>query len=380
MNDAHLVTDIPNTYRVHLFRAMGEALAARGVGFRVTFLARHQRYRVWAEASGPFGFRHAFGSGPTLYPRHDLPVHINPGLLAQILRNPGTWLMLGGSWYQPAVLGAAYLARPRHLLLCSENADRMTFSDSGPVERVRRNVHDRVQGFVVPGQRADAHAQSFARHPSIRLPNTVDESLFRDRVAAMRRDRETLRARWNIGDAPALLWPARLIPVKGVVPFLEAIRDLPGEFTVLLAGDGILAEGVGDCIDRAGLGSRVRTLGRVRQDQMLELYAASDALLLASLFDPYPLSTIEALWAALPLVLSDRVGSVPEVLEEGTNGWVFDPTDAEGIRSTLGTLVATGRADLAAMGEASKRLAEQRFETARVADTFAASLLEVFPV
>ena len=378
-NDVHIVTDVPSTYRVHLFRALSRALTERGVGFRVSFLSRHQRHRVWSEASGSYGFRHSFGWGPAVYPRDNLPVHINPGVWARTMVDPGTWLVLGGAWYQPAVLGSVYCAHPRHMLLWTENAERMTFSSSSPVERVRRNAYEHFGGFVVPGTRADDHARSLSGRRSVRLPNTVDESLFRDRVSAMRADRGAMRAVWNLGEEPVLLWPTRLVRAKGVVPFLEAIRGVTGEFTLLVAGDGVLADEVAACILRLGLGDRVRLIGKVSQEQMLELYTVSDALLLASLFDPYPLSTIEALWSGLPLLLSERVGSVPEVLDAGSNGWSFDPSRPERAAEALASLLEVGRSRLEAMGSRSREIACERFETEHVASRFAEDLLDSFP-
>lgn len=379
MNDVHIVTDIPNAYRVHLFRALSGALAGRGVGFRVSFLARRQRHRIWSEASGSYGFRHSFGWGPVAYPRDNLPVHINPGVWARTVLDPGTWLVLGGAWYQPAVLGSVYCAHPRHMLLWTENAERMTFSSSSRVERVRRDAYEHFGGFVVPGTRADDYARALSGRRSIRLPNTVDESLFRDRVSAMRANREATRASWDLGEELVLLWPTRLVQAKGVVPFLEAIRGVAGEFTLLVAGDGVLASEVAACIRKHGLGDRVRLIGKASQEQMLELYSVSDALLLASLFDPYPLSTIEALWSGLPLLLSERVGSVPEVLEVGSNGWSFDPSRPERVEEALAALLEAGRSRLEAMGSRSREMARERFETADVASRFAEDLLDSFP-
>lgn len=376
--DVHVVTDIPSTYRIHLFRALRRALDQRDVELRVSFLARGQRNRNWSSGAGEFGFPHSFGRGPTLYLRHDLPVHINVGVWARTIQRPGTWLVLGGSWYHPAVLGSALFARPQYLLLWTENAERQTFSADSLVERVRQRALARIEGYVVPGERAEAHATTFGNHRAIRLPNTVDESLFRDRVAELRRERDRLRSDLGVGTERVLLWPTRLIASKGVLPFLEVIARARGEFRVVVAGDGVLSGEVAARAAAGDLSSKVRLLGKVDQGRMLDLYALSDVLLLPSLFDPYPLSTIEAAWAGLPLLLSDRVGSVPEILDG--NGWVFDPADGAAAAAALEACLEAGSAELGIMGDRSRALASTGFDTATVAGRFAAELLEAFPV
>ena len=97
MKDLHIVTDVPSAYRVHLFRRLHRAMSAQGCGMRVTFLARRQRHRVWTSVSGALGFPHTFASGPTLYVRRDLPLHITPVAWWRTMNHPATWLLLGGS-------------------------------------------------------------------------------------------------------------------------------------------------------------------------------------------------------------------------------------------------------------------------------------------
>jgi glycosyltransferase involved in cell wall biosynthesis len=376
--ELHVVTDVPTAYRIHEFRHLGRSLREQGSGLRVTFLAKSQRHRAWALGSGSFGFQHSFGSGPTVYLRHDLPVHINPVLWLRTVSGSKGWLLLGGSWYQPAVLAASYSARPGHLLLWSENTERMTFSASSAVERIRRNLYSKFDGFVVPGSRAAAYVEMFSHRPRLRLPNVVDESLFRDAVDSARSSREEIRSHWGVHGERLLFWPARLVPVKGILPFLAILRKLRSDFSVIIAGTGALERQARRFVDLHGM-SHVRLVGRLSERRMIEAYAAADALLLPSLFEPYGLSTVEALWAGLPLIVSDRVGSVPEVLESDANGWSFDPSDAVRIENVLDAAVEAGPAELARMGSCSREIAQDRFDSRAVSDSFVEQLISGFP-
>jgi glycosyltransferase involved in cell wall biosynthesis len=79
---------------------------------------------------------------------------------------------------------------------------------------------------------------------------------------------------------------------------------------------------------------------------------------------------IEALWAGLPLILSDRVGNHPETLLPGENGWLFNPDSLPATRDVLERWIGASTHELDLQGRASARLAEERFRTERVVNVF----------
>src|SRR5207253_3229992 len=93
------------------------------------------------------------------------------------------------------------------------------------------------------------------------------------------------------------------------------------------------------------------------------LYASSDFFLLPSLRDPNPLSVIEAVWAGLPLIISNCCGNWPEAVEEGVNGWVVDPTSHTQLRDVFERALGLTQEERARAGAASARIARQRFST-----------------
>ncbi|KYP95948.1 glycosyl transferase family 1, partial [Sodalis-like endosymbiont of Proechinophthirus fluctus] len=70
--------------------------------------------------------------------------------------------------------------------------------------------------------------------------------------------------------------------------------------------------------------SRVRFAG-VRQD-MLPCYHAADALILPTLYDPFPNVILEAMSCGLPVITSQRCGGM-EFIEQGREGFVCDALD-----------------------------------------------------
>ena len=172
--------------------------------------------------------------------------------------------------------------------------------------------------------------------------------------------------------------PGSVDPEKGILEFLSAVVDLPqNQFTILLAGDGPLRREIAALVTEKGM-RNVRLLGHQDTRRLIQLYALSDVLLLPSPREPYGFVAVEALWAGLPLLLSDKVGALPEVLEPDQNGWSFDPLDRHSIVRAVESVLATGRADLAKMGAKSRRIAEAR-STRPAAHAFVNELLAAFP-
>jgi glycosyltransferase involved in cell wall biosynthesis len=374
-----VVTNIPSPYRTHELRVLSRHLERRGIGLSVRFMAATERGRHWTYSPGQMGFRGRVARGRTLYLGDRLPLHLNLGLILETLFARSRWVLLGGAWYQPPVSAALTLrGQPRrHLLFWNESVTGAT--SGGPVEGARRLIFSRCDGFVVPGSRAEAHVRRYSRRPVLRLPNFVDERLYRDRVAELRADGPALRRRWDIReDSPVFAWPARLHPVKGILPFLRSVRDVAGDHVIAIAGEGPQRREIEGFLTREQT-TNVRLLGHLVGDDLLALYAIADALLLPSAFEPFGFVAVEALWASLPVIISSRAGASPETVVHGLNGWIVDPEDPLDLAGTFKRAVDLGRDGLASMGRHSLNLAAERFEGDRATSVFVDRLLEEFP-
>jgi glycosyltransferase involved in cell wall biosynthesis len=372
MQEFLAVVDIPSGYRQHELRVLSGAMRERGIHLRVIFLSHGQKGRHWQYEAETFGFDHSFAPGLSFYPAEHLPVHVNPGAWGSVVRAAPQWLSLGGSWYQPAVIASAIVSRAQHMLLWVESWQER----DARADRIRRSVMSRCDGFIVPGLRAERYALSRATRPALRLPNFVDEVRFGQQTASAKADRQGIRRSLGFGDETLFAWPARLDAVKGIVPFLEAVRDVRGDYAIAIAGEGPQREEIEPLVTAM---PQVRLLGHLWPQDLVRLYAAADVLLLPSLFEPYGFVTVEGLWAGLPLLLSNRVGALPEVLVEGENGWVVDAADVEQVRGTFAEVVRSGPTILASLGERSRALAEERFTSRACAEAFVDDLLRVFP-
>jgi glycosyltransferase involved in cell wall biosynthesis len=200
-----------------------------------------------------------------------------------------------------------------------------------------------------------------------------------DRFLGAEALRGQLRAELGLGAATPLVGiVARLGPIKAHEVFLDAAaalaRRLPDSCFVVV-GDGERREELEARAGRLGLGDRVRFLGWRRD--LDRIYADVDVVALTSRNEGSPVSLIEAMAAARPVVAT-RVGGVPDLVEEGVTGCLV-PADAPGaLAESLGGLLADPERRRA-LGEAGKKRVYPAFSAERLVadvDRLYATLLQ----
>jgi UDP-glucose:(heptosyl)LPS alpha-1,3-glucosyltransferase len=98
---------------------------------------------------------------------------------------------------------------------------------------------------------------------------------------------------------------------------------------------------------------RVTFVGGV--EDVRPYYGAADALVLPSLYDPFPNVVLEAMAMGLPAIVSDQCGAA-ELVKHGESGWIVHAQDAEVLGDAFERL--EDRARLARMGEAARAAVE----------------------
>jgi glycosyltransferase involved in cell wall biosynthesis len=134
-------------------------------------------------------------------------------------------------------------------------------------------------------------------------------------------------------------YAGRLVPSKGLLDLLAAMRRLQAPVELLLIGDGEQrAELEGQPIP----GSHVRVLDDVAHDQMASGYAQLDVLALPSHTTPtwkeqFGRVIVEALWCGVPVVGSDS-GEIAWLIELTGGGLVYPEGDSEALAARLAQL------------------------------------------
>jgi glycosyltransferase involved in cell wall biosynthesis len=144
------------------------------------------------------------------------------------------------------------------------------------------------------------------RRASVVYPPVADA--FTPRSAA---ERDALRARLAPGSGALLVNVKRLHPLADHTTLLEAMdrvrRERP-DAVLLIAGAGEAEAHLRGLSSRLGLGSAVRFLGLVPNEDVAELQAAADLFVLSSVLEATPTVALEALASGTPVVSTDNPG------------------------------------------------------------------------
>ena len=139
--------------------------------------------------------------------------------------------------------------------------------------------------------------------------------------------------------APVLGVVCELRAQKALEVLFEAAALLLAEFPtlkVLVAGDGPERARLEEAARRLGVADTVLFLG-IRRDVPAVL-AAVDVAVLSSDYEGSPLSVMEYMAAAKPVV-STRVGGVPELVQEDVHGLLVEPRDPEALAEAVARLL-----------------------------------------
>lgn len=183
-------------------------------------------------------------------------------------------------------------------------------------------------------------------------------------------------SRWN-GVEPAnipgvsdsdivCLTVARLHPQKGLTDLVEAALQVAANPAVkfVVAGDGPQRPELAARIKQAGLDQQFVLLGH--RDDIPALLARSAVFVLPSRFEGLPSAAIEAM-AAGKAIVATSVAGIPELVDEGVNGWLVPPASPRSLAETINKAI---RSDLKAVGTAARIRAEEQFSAATMAAAF----------
>jgi len=130
----------------------------------------------------------------------------------------------------------------------------------------------------------------------------------------------------------------RLIERKGLADVLRAWSLLPrGKYALEIAGGGPQDAALRALAAELGLTSDVRFSGALSRDEIAARYRGADLFLLTPHEEAFGNAFAEALAAGLPVIGSD-IGAIPDLVQQGENGILVKPGDANAIARAVRAL------------------------------------------
>lgn len=279
-----------------------------------------------------------------------LQIHLPYDTLPQLSRYaPNT--VISGELGARSLQAAAWRAlHPKSSLLIWGTLSEHSERGWGHLRKLTRHaILRRADGALVNGESGARYIHSFGMPDQriFRVNQPVDVTLF---SSEPRRRPDTSMSR--------LLHVGSLTGRKGLTGFVGALaewgrRNPARILEVCWLGDGEQrAE-----LEAAPLPSNIsqRFLGNVPYAALPGFYADADILFFPTLLDEWGLVVNEAMAAGLPVLGSVYSQAVEELVQDGENGWVFDPLTEASTLAVLDRVFATPPERLAAMREAARR-------------------------
>ena len=181
-------------------------------------------------------------------------------------------------------------------------------------------------------------------------------------------DRQAMRARLGIAEAPTLGILATLRDWKGHEYLFDAMAIVRGRFPqwrLVVIGDGPYRPTLEARVDRAGIRDIVSFMGN--RDDVPECLSTLDLFTLPSYGDEgVPQGIMQAMACGLAVV-STPVGAINEAVQEGQTGLMVRPRDAGALAEGLATLMGDEKRRHA-MGQAGLEYARRNFGIAAMLD------------
>jgi glycosyltransferase involved in cell wall biosynthesis len=172
------------------------------------------------------------------------------------------------------------------------------------------------------------------------VPWAIDNDRFATASRFAPGQREAMRAAFGIRpDQLLIVFSAKLLPRKDPMTLLRAVDAMRhrDRAAVLFLGHGELREELASFARERGLTAHFA--GFVNQTDLPQHYAAGDVFVLPSTYEPRGTVLNEAMASGLPVITTDRCGSIRDIVQHGENGYVFPAGDAQALAGQLDTLV-----------------------------------------
>jgi phosphatidylinositol alpha-1,6-mannosyltransferase len=158
-------------------------------------------------------------------------------------------------------------------------------------------------------------------------------------------DKELAKKRFGADGKVVLSSVSRLQAYKGHETVLRALAELPerqrNRVVYLIAGKGPCGDELRKLASDLGLSEQVRFLGFVPEEDLPDLYRASDLFVLCTRetseqqeVEGFGLVFLEAQACGTPVV-GTRTGGIPDAMKEGEGGWLIEQDDAEALSKIL---------------------------------------------
>src|SRR6266513_5917701 len=285
--------------------------------------------------------------------------------------NPDVVAVNGWNNFGSLITADCCVRRAIPMIVLSESA-RQDETRTWWKEMIKRRIVNLYSAALVGGQRHVEYLVELGM-PRDRIfmgYDVVDNAYFARSAAEIRNSKFETRKKYELPEN-YFLASARFIEKKNLPRLIRAYAEYRERSEVqrnvswdlVLLGDGPLQETLNAQLSTLNLHSHVHVPGFKQYDELPVYYVLAKAFVHASTTEQWGLVVNEAIASGLPVIVSERCGCVPELVQD--NGFTFDPMDDHELASLLLKMATLPDDERQRLGDASYRVAEnfapQRF-------------------
>ncbi len=229
-------------------------------------------------------------------------------------------------------------------------------------KQVKRLIHKNIDAVFIP---TPSHlpyylGMGFPEERVIFGVDVIDNDYFSQKAEEARKNEARIRESRRLPDN-YLLFVGRFLPRKGIETLIKAYtyyRQQAGQnpWDLVLVGDGKHLDNIRS-LSRNIPG--ILFVGPQFGDSLCQYYALARALIVPSIIDPWGLVVNEGMASGLPVIVSKGCGSAKTLVQEGENGWTFEPGDDETLTKLMIRVSSLSSDDLKEMGRKSQSIVSE---------------------
>jgi glycogen(starch) synthase len=169
------------------------------------------------------------------------------------------------------------------------------------------------------------------------IPNGVDDRVWQATPRAV----AAARSRFA-GTGPLIGYAGRLVYEKGVQHLVSALPELHDRhpaLRVVIVGDGPHRAALQEEARRQRVHEMVSFAGFLGERELPAVLAATDAVVVPSIYEPFGMVALEAAAAGAPLAVA-ATGGLAEIVQPGVTGVTFPAKDPAALAGAVGTLLS----------------------------------------
>ncbi len=324
-----ITTNIISPYRIPLFNYLHDQ---DSFSLKVIVLAKREANREWQLRKNQIKFDYKIlpGFHKFIWSR-EIPIHLNWGLWRE-LRHYDPDVVITSGYDAPAYWEAFLYCKvfKKKYILWNGTTLLSVGKTKGLIGKMKRWIIKGADRYITYGTKAAKYLK-YMGAPEERIHvgvNTVDMDWFRERVREIR-GKQALHEERAKYPQFLMLYVGQLIKRKGILQVLKVLSELhDSDIGLLIVGSGSQEKELKQFCQNQGL-ENIYFEDFQQQNALPWYYALADVLILSSLEEVWGLVVNEALASGLYVLCSDRAGAAYDLIKEGWNGVLFDPSNVE---------------------------------------------------